>query len=141
MRIVCANLVGMVNQNCVTPILRSREAIRSLQVLLAETGTVSCSEIARRVCQQFDFVDSLGRWQLASCQKVLRGLHASGQIQLPLPNPGGRWPGRPGRLGHAVPEPTGVPARAAAVQGLTLTLMQTELQRRTWNEIVAAEHP
>ena len=141
MRIVCANFVGMVNQNRVARILGSREAIRSLQVLLAETGTVSRSEIVRRVCQRFEFVDSLGRWQPASCQKALRGLHASGHIQLPPPQPGDRWPGRAARLGQAVPEPTGVPARAGVVQGLTLTLVQTELECRTWNEIVAAEHP
>ncbi len=131
----------MVNQDCVVRTLGSREAIRSLQVLLAEAGTVSRSEIARRVCEQFEFVDSLGRSQLASCQKALRGLDASGHIQLPAPQHGGRWPGQPARLGQAVPEPTGVPPRAGAVQGLTLTLVQTQLQRRVWNEIVAAEHP
>ena len=69
------------------------------------------------------------------------GLHASGHIQLPAPLHGGRWSGRPARLGQAVPEPTGVPVRAGAVLGLTLTLVETEIQRRTWNEIVAREHP
>ena len=44
-------------------------------------------------------------------------------------------------MGQAVPEPTGVPVRAGAVLGLILTLVETEIQRRTWNEIVAREHP
>ena len=114
----------------------SQQAVAALQVLLAESGSVSRSEIARRVCDRFHFVDSLGRWQLAGCQKALRSLVAAGPIQLP-PQPGGHWPGRPSRLGRPVPEPVA----GSAVQGLQLTPVWTRLQRRTWNEIVAAQHP
>ncbi len=131
----------MVDQHCIARTLGSQQAVAALQVLLAESGSVSRSEIARRVCDQFHFVDSLGRWQLASCQKALRSLDAADRIRLPAPQPGGHWPGRPSRLGRPVPEPVAVPAAAGAVQGLQLTLVQTQLQRRTWNEIVATEHP
>lgn len=51
--------------------------------------------------------------------------------------PAGRslaWPAVP--PGRPVPEPVA----ASAVQGLQLTLVRTQLQRQTWNEIVAAEH-
>lgn len=131
----------MVDQHCIARTLGSQQAIVALQVLLAESGRVSRTEFARHVCRQFNFVDSLGRWQLASCLKALRGLDANGRIRLPAPQSGGRWPGRPARLGRPVPQPVAVPASAGAVQGLRLTLVQTQLQRRTWNEIVASEHP
>ena len=110
-------------------------------MLLAESGCVTRTEIARRVCEQFRFTDSLGRLQLASCQKALRKLHAAGRIRLPAPRSGGRGPGRPSRLGQPVPKPVGVPATAGAVQGLTLRLVRTAHQRRTWNELMATEHP
>ena len=97
--------------------------------------------MARRVCREFGFRDSRGALQLASCQKALRSLHAAGRIQLPAPRHGGCHRCRPRRLGQAVPEPRAVPASAGAVQGLRLTEVTTQLQRRTWNEIVASERP
>ena len=80
----------MVDQHCIARTLGSQQAVAALQVLLAESGAVSRSEIARRVCEQFHFIDSLGRWQLASCQKALRSLDAADRIRLPAPQPGGR---------------------------------------------------
>ncbi len=50
-------------------------------------------------------------------------------------------PCRPRRLGQPVPEPQAVPPAAGAVAGLKLTLVTSPQQRRTWNELVASEHP
>ena len=44
-------------------------------------------------------------------------------------------------LGQPLPAPTAVPASAGALQGLRLTEVRSPLQRRTWNELVASEHP
>ena len=43
--------------------------------------------------------------------------------------------------GQPVPPPQAVPPAAGAVAGLKLTLVTSPQQRRTWNELVASEHP
>ena len=131
----------MVDQHCIAATLATAAAVATVQVLLAEAGSASRTEIARRVCREFGFLDSRGALQLASCQKALRSLHAAGRIRLPAPRHGGRRRCRPRRLGQPLPAPRAVPASAGAVQGLRLTAVTTPQQRRTWNEMVASEHP
>ena len=131
----------MLDQHCIVATLATAAAVATVQVLLAEAGDASRTEIARRVCREFGFLDSRGRLQMASCQKALRSLHAAGRIQLPVPRHGGAPRCRPRRLGQPLPAPSAVPASAGAVQGLRLTEVRTPLQRRTWNELVASEHP
>ena len=131
----------MVDQHCIVATLATAAAVATVEVLLAEAGDASRTEIARRVCREFGFLDSRGQLQMASCQKALRSLHAAGRIELPAPRHGGAPRCRPRRLGQPLPAPTAVPASAGAVQGLRLTEVRTPLQRRTWNELVASEHP
>ncbi len=131
----------MVNQHCITATLASAAAVTAVQLLLAECHDLSRTEIARRVCRQFGFLNSRGELQMASCQKALRGLHETGRIQLPAARHGGGRQCQPRRLGQAVEPPTAVPATAGAVQGLRLTEVTTAQQRQRWNELVASEHP
>ena len=132
----------MLDQHCIAETLSNSAAIASLEVLLAQAGHVSRTAFARQVCREFDFLDSRGEPQLANCHKVLRDLHRQGRIALPPPLHGGRvGPCRPRRLGQPVPAPQGVPPSVGAVAGLQLTLVSSPQQRRTWNELVAAEHP
>ena len=106
----------MVDQHCIAATLATAAAVAILQLLLAEAGGASRTEIARRVCREFGFLDSRGALQLASCLKALRSLHAAGRIRLPAPRHGGRRRCQPRRLGQAVPQPSAVPASAGAVQ-------------------------
>ena len=132
----------MLDQHCIAETLSHSEAVATLQVLLAQTGNTSRTAFSRHVCREFGFVDSRGQLQVASCQKALRSLHGEGRIDLPPPRHGGRSGDcRPRRLGQPVPEPQAVPAAAGAVAGLALTLVRSPQQRRTWNELVASEHP
>ena len=132
----------MLDQHCIAETLSHSEAVATLQVLLAQTGNTSRTAFSRHVCREFGFVDSRGQLQVASCQKALRSLHGEGRIELPPPRHGGRSGDcRPRRLGQPVPEPQAVPAAAGAVAGLALTLVRSPQQRRSWNELVASEHP
>jgi hypothetical protein len=45
------------------------------------------------------------------------------------------------RLPEPVPEPMDVPAKAGDVQGLELIVVETDEQKRTWNELMICEHP
>ena len=132
----------MLDQHCIAQTLSHSEAVATLQVLLAQAGNTSRTAFARHVCREFGFLDSRGQLQLASCQKALRSLHRNRRIALPPPRHGGRVGDcRPRRLGRPVPEPQAVPPAAGAVAGLELTPVTTPLQRQTWNELVASEHP
>ena len=132
----------MVNQHCIAETLSRGAAVAILRVLLSLAGMKSRSAFAREVCREFGFIDSRGQLQVASCQKALRGLHEAGRIRLPAPRHGGSSRGcRPRGLGQPVEEPEAVPAVAGAVRGLRLTQVSTQQQRRTWNQLVASEHP
>ena len=113
----------MLDQHCIAETLSHSEAVETLRVLRTQAGDTSRSAFARQVCREFGFVDSRGQPQVASCQKALRSLHSAGRIDLP------------------VPQPQAVPPAAGAVAGLKLTLVTSPQQRRTWNELVASEHP
>ena len=113
----------MLDQHCIAETLSHSEAVETLRVLRTQAGGTSRSAFARQVCREFGFVDSRGQPQVASCQKALRSLHSAGRIDLP------------------VPQPQAVPPAAGAVAGLKLTLVTSPQQRRTWNELVASEHP
>ncbi len=132
----------MLDQHCIAETLSHSEAVETLRVLRMQAGDTSRSAFARHVCREFGFVDSRGQPQVASCQKALRSLHSAGRIDLPAPRHGGRAGAcRPRRLGQPVPQPQAVPPAAGAVAGLKLTLVTSPQQRRTWNELVASEHP
>ena len=132
----------MLDQHCIAETLSHSEAVETLRVLRTQAGDTSRSAFARQVCREFGFVDSRGQPQVASCQKALRSLHSAGRIDLPAPRHGGRTGDcRPRRLGQPVPQPQAVPPAAGAVAGLKLTLVTSPQQRRTWNELVASEHP
>ena len=136
------HLWSMVNQHCIAETLSKAAAVAVLRVLLGLAGRTSRSAFARQVCREFGFLDSRGQLQVASCQKALRGLHESGRIRLPAPRHGGSSRGcRPRGLGQPVQAPQAVPEVAGAVRGLRLTQVRTQHQRRTWNQLVASEHP
>lgn len=96
--------------------------------------------LADRLCDQFGFVDGRGQRQRGSCLKVLRSLAAKGRVVLPAPR---TQPGRssPRRLTEPVPAPQEVPDTAGQVRGLVLVPVETDAQRRIWNELLLAEHP
>ena len=78
-----------------------------------------------------------------SCLKALRDLEREGQLNLPprLVDVAASW--RPRRLEEPVPEPEGVPDTAGEVRGLRLVLVgpNDDAAMRTWNELIAREHP
>ena len=130
----------MHEQNQIGSTLASADGTARLKDLLAQAGSVSRTEVGRRVCELFGFHDALGRPQLAGCMKALRRLEADRRIELPAPRHARRRC-RPRRLGRPVPQPAGVPERVDLVQALAVVEVTGDDQRRLWNELVASEHP
>ncbi len=54
-----------------------------LHHLLDSGDFASRQQVAREICAQFDFHDSLGRPRLSSCNAALAQLQASGHVLLP----------------------------------------------------------
>ena len=75
----------MHEQNQIGSTLASADGTAQLKDLLAQAGSVSRTEVGRRVCELFGFHDALGRPQLAGCMKALRRLEADQRIELPAP--------------------------------------------------------
>jgi hypothetical protein len=99
-------------------------------------GTRSRTRLAAALCQQFRLQDARGQPQVFTCLKALRDLEGEGHLRLPPRQLDivSQW--RPRRLVEPVPEPEGVPAEAADVQGLRLFLVKPDDDAglRTWNE-------
>lgn len=109
------------------------------------TGPRPRTDLANEVCQRLGFIDARGQPQRSTCLKALRDLEAAGHFVLPE---GGKDQEKkqkkkhtPRGLPEAVPEPQDVPATAGEVQNLHLVLAESELQIRTWNELMLREHP
>lgn len=96
--------------------------------------------LAERLCVEYAFLDPAGRPQRSSCLKALRTLAGRGHYVLPPPRTSTARP-QPRRLGERVPPPEGVPQTAGAVRDLRLVRVETEEQRRVWNELLLSEHP
>ena len=126
---------------------------RHIQVRLSQPETIALvgrliedhpgmhrTALADRLCDQFGFVDGRGERQRSSCLKVLRSLADKGHVVLPAPQtrPG---PSRPRRLAQPVPAPHDVPGTAGRIRGLQLVRVESEAQRRIWNELLLGEHP
>lgn len=96
--------------------------------------------LAERLCDEYEFFDPAGRPQRSSCLKALRTLAGRGHFVLPAPRTSTARP-QPRRLGHPVPPPEGVPQSAGALRDFMLVRVETDEQRRIWNELFVSEHP
>ena len=134
-------MVDMQSQNQIKRTLSSPDAITYVSQLLAdEDESLSRSELADFLCEEFGFQDPRGQNQLTSCLLALRDLDAKGWLELP-PSENEKRTFALRRLPAPVPDPQAVPAEAGLVRGLELILVESERQRRTWNELMICEHP
>lgn len=95
------------------------------------------------LCQQFGFRNSKGKLQDTSCLAALRALEREGHFQLPPRRQKVASQRRPRRLSEPVPEPQEVPEAAGDIRRLRLIEVSPDddAAMRTWNELIAGEHP
>jgi len=127
-------------QNQIKRTLTRSSSLERVRTLIDEGTVAHRSELAKTICEQYGFHDARGKVQLSGCLKALRELEADGHFVLPAAQKK-TGPSSLPRLGEAVPQPKDVPARAGEVKGLTLVLVETSEQMRTWNELMIDEHP
>ena len=130
----------MNTQNQIKRVLSRDENITHIRLLISDNPDICRTHLAERICDDFSFFDGKGKRQRSGCLKVLRELAAAGRLDLPAPQRKGSSK-TPRRLGEAVASAVGVPASVEDVQGLRLTLVESVMQMRIWNELMLREHP
>ena len=125
-------MVDMQSQNQIKRTLSTPEAIEYiLQLLEDEDESLSRSELADFLCDEFGFQDPGGKNQQTSCFLALRDLESKGWFELPPPETENRTFALR-RLPEPVPQPLGVPAEVGLVRGLEFIQVESEDQRRIW---------
>ena len=120
---------------------RSASGRERLSSLLSQESFGSRRALGRRVCEEFSFVDALGRLQVSGCLKALAGL-AEDDPGIILPAP--LMPAvvnTPRQLESGVAEPVGVPDHPSRIRELDLVVVATPHERGVWNTLMAREHP
>ena len=128
-------------QSQISRTLRAEASVSRISSILSQESFDSRRSLGRRICEEFSFVGPSGRPQLAGCMKALAEL-AERRSDIVLPAPAATpVDNRPRLLGAGVPEPEGVPARLAGIDGLEFRLVEDAGDRAVWNTLVATEHP
>ena len=132
--------VSMKIQNQIKRTLTQPEAIEEIKKILDNNDNINQTNLVDKVCDHFNFFNPQGNKQYSGCLKALRKLERAGHLVLPSPV-FKRGPKKPLRLEEPVPEPQDVPADAGDINKLHLTIVETEEDSRTWNELMIQDHP
>jgi len=108
------------------------DAIAQIGELLSGSGRLRRKALAKDLCDKFNFYDERGCRETNSCLRALRSLEAEGTIFLAAKNE---------RLWQEVDPPQRVPKRVDQISALDLMLVETEEDRKVWNELMIREHP
>ncbi len=97
-------------------------------------------ELAKRLCETFNFVDPRGNEQVAGCLKAIKELANKGFFQLPEPRtkPGSK---QPRRLEEPLPMPQEIPEDVSELSGLRLEWVRSRREMAIWNEMMIQDHP
>ncbi|MCP4450177.1 MAG: DUF4338 domain-containing protein, partial [Planctomycetes bacterium] len=128
-------------QNQIKRTLSTPASTEFIRQLLEKEDILHRTDLATRVCKQFEFYDARGQIQLSGCVKALRQLEKAGHIILPHVERKEQARKSPRRLAEAVPLPVDVPPEVGDVQDLRLVLVCSDEERRIWNELMLSEHP
>lgn len=132
----------MNKQNQIKRTLSQPDSIKYIIGQLEQVDNASRTQLADELCVHFNFFAPNGDKQSASCLKALRELEQQGKFLLPTSHTRklGQANGQR-RLDEPVPAPTPLPDEAGKIEQLKLIQVKTELQIRTWNELMIRDHP
>ena len=129
------------SQSQISRSLRGESARSRIVAILSQERFDSRRALGRRICEEFSFVDALGRLQVAGCLKALTTL-AEGCPDIVLPAPRvAAVDNRPRQLATDVAVPVEVPSHPAQIGALELRLVANASDRALWNTLIAREHP
>ena len=132
----------MHGQSLILQTLTQDASIDRVAAILSQEHFATRHAAVRRVCEEFDFKDRLGRLQLTSCLQALQSLQArTSRFCLPTPSkkpaPGA---GRPALLADGARLARDVPKKLSQVDGLQIVPVRGKAHRLLWNTLIASEH-
>jgi len=65
----------------------SKEIIRKIRLIIKEEAKISRVKLSQRICEEFNWRSSNGRFKEMSCRLALLELERKGQVVLPEPGP------------------------------------------------------
>ena len=132
----------MRQQSQIQRTLGDLESIARITPLLERERFSSRTDLGRRVCEEFDFRDRLGRLQLSGCLHALRVIEQRCDF-IVLPAAGRSVPraGRPSLLAKGVRLAESVPGHLSQVRRLRILMVDGPRRRRVWNTLIANHHP
>jgi len=127
----------------VKQILSDEASIAKINQIMDTQPTYLRADIARYLCNEFEFKDARGKPQIASCLKALIELQTKGLIKLPKPVSVHKNKWAPKRLGNPVPFPINVPQSVDKINAISLILIQPQNHQlmKIFNELICSEHP
>ena len=126
----------------------SQQELAVIRAWLAQ-NTLCREHLARRVCQEFGWLNAAGRPQTMSCKVALLRMHRAGLIELPAPaHPDTNHRKRKPALGTDVGTAPGMPALfpsqlamdAEQVRQVRLEVVQTAADRAIYHQLLQAHH-
>jgi Domain of unknown function (DUF4338) len=111
-----------------------------IRCLIAQ-GNTWRSQLARQVCQEFNWLNTQGRLKEMSCKVALLRMQRAGLLVLPAPrgrNGNGKKPVRPQHLLALEPAPLSLPAHH--LHALKLELVRTRLERLLYRQMMSHHH-
>jgi len=120
----------------------STETARAHIIGLLQTERfASRRALSLRLCQDFNFLDAKGDWQVSGCMKALYALENK-VAEIVLPAAASAPPkNAPRLLDTAVAPAHEVPQKLCDIQGLYVEAVSAVGQRTIWNTLIAHEHP
>ena len=132
----------MRQQSQIQRTLGGAEGIARITTLLERERFSSRSDLGRRVCEEFDFRDRLGRLRLSGCLNALRVIEQRcDSIVLPVAGTAVPRAGRPSLLAEGVRLAESVPEHLSQVRRLRILVVGGPRRRRVWNTLIAHHHP
>jgi hypothetical protein len=117
----------------------SPDDIERVRALIVASKTARRAELARRVCEAFDWRGNDGELRLMGCRLAMLRMHRDGLIELPPPRCVSRPPRRDFASEKSDPEP-GVVVEVRALPDLKVEPVTRGSPLDLWNEYVSRYH-
>ena len=127
-------------QSQIKKTLSTPSAIGTICDFLDKFSSLTRTELARRLCRHFDFIDARGIEQIGGCLKAIREIAGKGHFTLPQSTNQVRKK-QPRRLEEGLASPRGLPEEVCEISELRLEPVVDETSMRIWNEMMIEDHP
>ena len=115
-------------------------ALETIRAWISEK-TLCREHIARRVCQEFGWINAQGKLKTMSCKVALLRMHRAGLIALPVPKRPAPQRRKKTAAGMLLPLPQSlITLSAEQLRHVRLDVVQTQADRAIYHQLLQAHH-